>query len=96
MRQKRPSSESKSCDGGIQSWLSQTSHFALHLIHGGDDGDENSDGGIGSRSSHTVHSSWCLRCQKGDKSCNGRIMSSSLQTINSQIRLSASRSSDDR
>eukprot|EP00957_Ditylum_brightwellii_P209494 15361989-Ditylum_brightwellii.AAC.2 len=36
--------------------------------------------------SYSVHSSWRLRCQKGDENCHGRSMSSSFQTINSQTR----------
>eukprot|EP00957_Ditylum_brightwellii_P037166 2813392-Ditylum_brightwellii.AAC.1 len=38
--------------------------------------------------------SWCPRSTKGDKNCHGKSMSSSSQIINSQTRLSTSRTSD--
>eukprot|EP00957_Ditylum_brightwellii_P100103 7629027-Ditylum_brightwellii.AAC.1 len=78
--------------GRIWRQSTQTAHSVWCLSHV--EGGKKFDCGIGSRSSHTVHSSWYLRSQKGDKNCHRRTMSSLSQSIKSQTRLSASRSSN--
>eukprot|EP00957_Ditylum_brightwellii_P057806 4383378-Ditylum_brightwellii.AAC.1 len=54
MRQKIPSRESKSCDGGIKCWLSQTDHSASCSTHG--EGDNSCNAGIQNWLSQTAHS----------------------------------------
>eukprot|EP00957_Ditylum_brightwellii_P035736 2709391-Ditylum_brightwellii.AAC.1 len=73
MRQKTPSRESKSCNGGNWSWSSQTAHFSLRLTQGEGDGSCNAVNQ--SRSSQTAHSALCLSHMKGDNSFNGGIQS---------------------